>query len=362
MKSPRKSFLQKCKDDLCAHSEIDPKKGAEYFAYYQRKTAYDRRYFFFNVRAIPNGTSIVLSGEVQYPEQIQGFIYLMTMLGVQTENEVTVITEGNLREASYAITNVSYASCYAEPDFSTEQVTQVRLGERVQIIKESVLGYHLVRGQDGYLGWAPESSFIACSKQEWLAWGNEPKVRFLEPAQIDGLKICLGTELPSRERGKVGLPNGETLNIESADVKWTFVEHPNQENASLRKRVVQVAETWLDSRYQWGGRTEMGVDCSGFVQGVYGICGIYLPRDACHQFMVGRVTGGRDFCQMVEGDLLFFLGKAGQVAHVAISLGEGRFIHSGDGHVQFASLFPDEEGYAEKRSASFFCAKRVIQS
>ena len=127
------------------------------------------------------------------------------------------------------------------------------------------------------------------------------------------------------------------------------------------KEVVEKALSLVGKvKYVWGGKTNVGTDCSGFAQTMYAMCGVYLPRDARHQFLVGRVCGGRDFMQMLPGDLLFFLGKNSVVTHVAISLGGKEFIHAGGGRVHEASLDEGHQEFQQGRFASFFCGKRIL--
>src|SRR5207245_2183531 len=52
--------------------------------------------------------------------------------------------------------------------------------------------------------------------------------------------------------------------------------------------LLATAQAFLGSRYVWGGTTERGLDCSGFVQQVYRLNGVGLPRDADQQAVFGR--------------------------------------------------------------------------
>ncbi|HEX9279602.1 MAG TPA: NlpC/P60 family protein, partial [Gemmatimonadales bacterium] len=78
----------------------------------------------------------------------------------------------------------------------------------------------------------------------------------------------------------------------------------------------------------WGGRTEWGIDCSGFAQAVYAARGVALLRDSDQQVTQGRevaiTAAGEGY---VAGDLLFF-AEEGKVSHVALWLGAGRVAHS----------------------------------
>jgi cell wall-associated NlpC family hydrolase len=90
-------------------------------------------------------------------------------------------------------------------------------------------------------------------------------------------------------------------------------------------------------RYRLGGTDPSGFDCSGFTQYVFARHGLALPRAVREQFESGDVVGGG---QLEPGDLLFFSTVSPGPSHVAISIGEGRFVHapSSRGVVRVESL------------------------
>jgi cell wall-associated NlpC family hydrolase len=127
----------------------------------------------------------------------------------------------------------------------------------------------------------------------------------------------------------------------SAGVVRTGVE------AGAEARLVAPPEwalRWLGGApYAWGGRSEWGVDCSGFVQMTYALRGTLLPRDADLQFCTGAdipvTPDGEGYC---AGDLLFFT-EGSRVAHVALWAGAGSIVHAALAHGGVASdeLFGD---------------------
>ena len=61
------------------------------------------------------------------------------------------------------------------------------------------------------------------------------------------------------------------------------------------------------------------------------------------------------------GDLLFFLSRTGTVRHVAIYLGEQKFIQAADEGVHISSFDPKDPAYDAKHDRGFCFAKRVIE-
>ena len=93
------------------------------------------------------------------------------------------------------------------------------------------------------------------------------------------------------------------------------------------RRVVPTAEQYIGVPYRYGGTSpRTGFDCSGFVQYVYGIQGVDLPRTSRQMAGVGTAIEATRRALAV-GDLMLF-AQGGRISHVAIYAGGGRFIHS----------------------------------
>jgi cell wall-associated NlpC family hydrolase len=105
----------------------------------------------------------------------------------------------------------------------------------------------------------------------------------------------------------------------------------------LRSRIIDTAKKYLGARYNYGGMSTKGFDCSGFVQYVYQENGIKLPRSTVSQFEQGKKI---ELADAKPGDLVFFRIYNDRISHVGIFMNGSLFIHapSSGKRVSFADM------------------------
>jgi cell wall-associated NlpC family hydrolase len=134
---------------------------------------------------------------------------------------------------------------------------------------------------------------------------------------------------------------GEPLRVLEARGEWARVETPYAYPGWLRREdlggepdaewlssvatdPVEHARTLLGSRYEWGGMTSAGIDCSGLVHVAFRACGRLVPRDSDQQEEAGERMSETD---LRVGDLITY-GPSDRADHIAFWVGEGRILHS----------------------------------
>ena len=131
---------------------------------------------------------------------------------------------------------------------------------------------------------------------------------------------------------------------------------PSPSSVRVANNILFHAIGLVGTPYRWGGNTpESGFDCSGLVDYVFRTsAGVALPRRAADIADVDAPKVGVD--QLQSGDLLFF-GNHHRVSHVAIYVGNGRFVHAPNtgGTVRLDKL---DGKYWRKH---FLYAKRVLE-
>ncbi|NPA51860.1 MAG: C40 family peptidase [Aquificae bacterium] len=122
---------------------------------------------------------------------------------------------------------------------------------------------------------------------------------------------------------------------------------------NLQRDIVDFAIGLLGIQYKFGGQSVRGMDCSAFVQKVYAMLGIQLPRTARYQAQFGLFVNREN---LKPGDLLFFRTYARFPSHVGIYIGEGKMIHasSAGGRIIISNI--DKDYYLRH----FLFAKRVF--
>ena len=108
--------------------------------------------------------------------------------------------------------------------------------------------------------------------------------------------------------------------------------------AALGEQLVETAKQYLGTPYVWGGMSESGFDCSGFVNYVYDAYGVDLERVA--QSIYSKNGTYVEKSDLRAGDLVFFGYSGTSITHVGMYIGGGQFIHasSGSGKVVITEL------------------------
>ena len=108
---------------------------------------------------------------------------------------------------------------------------------------------------------------------------------------------------------------------------------------AVREAVARSALDFLGCPYRWGGKTAFGIDCSGLASLSYLVHGVVIYRDA--RIQPGFPIRPVPLEALAAGDLLYFPG------HMALYLGEGRYVHASGsaGAVVCSTLNPAGPGY-----------------
>lgn len=256
------------------------------------------------------------------------------------------------------VIRAAVAPLYARPDVLSPQISQLVLGSPITVLERA--GRWLrVQGEDGYAGWSHDGYVTLDGATP------DPRAAFSLGAELHDPAGRLLARLPwgARVSGSGAgyrLPDGRLGFLAAGEL--IDADARAQRFAPCAENVARTSFRWLGAPYLWGGTTQNGVDCSGYVQAIFRVHGVPLPRDSRMQWRAGDPLGSSTALEELRpADLLFFEGESPQVSHVALSLGGGAMIHAAlaNGGVDVNDL-SGESSFDEWLRAHFVGARRLL--
>lgn len=250
----------------------------------------------------------------------------------------------------YGISNLSIVPMRAEAADQSEMVNQILFGEHFKVLESRKKFSKIRLSHDSYEGWICNKQWIEI--QEDIYKNLDKEVATITTDILDIITkdhhqpIVIGSILPSYKSGHA-LINNEMYQFDGLTTPG-FVK---------KEKLVENALMYLNAPYLWGGRSPVGIDCSGFTQMVYRLQGVDLPRDAYQQAEVGTTLS---FVEESEpGDLAFFDNTEGKITHVGIILEDNHIIHA-SGKVRIDRI--DQQGVFNTEIGNHTHKLRLIKS
>ncbi len=227
---------------------------------------------------------------------------------------------GKIFIMDHAVVCVPAAPLRRKAAHREEMVSQLLFGEIVKILKQKGELWVKVRSlHDNYEGWMSNTMLEFIEEQQASTGSKFLVTDLLNPIRFNtmSMHIPVGSSLPYFKNGRGTIGEKEFI------FEGNYLQRDQQvPGTELVKKLVL---PWLNAPYLWGGRTPLGVDCSGFVQVIYKMMGIDLPRDAWQQAKKGKCV--EKFKESQPGDLAFFDNKE-DIVHVGILLEDKKIIHA----------------------------------
>jgi len=204
--------------------------------------------------------------------------------------------------------------------------TQALFGDKVMLYEDHEGWGWVQLARDGYVGYISMAALV------------EGQIEPTHRVTANRSFVYPGPDLKFSARDV--LPLGATVRVRATkegfaqidDAAFVFADHLLAREES-QKDFVAVAERLLHAPYLWGGKTSVGIDCSGLVQISLDAAGIDAPRDSdLQQQALGfPIAVDQDLAGLRRGDLVFWRGHAG------IMRNETTLLHANAHHMLVAS-------------------------
>lgn len=260
---------------------------------------------------------------------------------------------------NYGISGLSIIPVRKEPSEQSEMITQILYGEHF-VVNEIMLGWaHVKLAFDGYVGWVDMKMITPLTEKnyqkiEQATFAVSTDIFNIIPINAEQtMMIVAGSTLPFWR------PNLKEFSIQQDIFRHTG-NYTYRKPSNIRKTLIEQALKYFNAPYLWGGRSPLGIDCSGFTQIIYKMIGIALPRDASKQVHCGTAISFVEEAR--PGDLAFFDNDEGQIVHVGIIWEKRKIIHASgkvriDNVDQFGIFNVDTKRYTHQMRVM----KRIIK-
>jgi len=253
------------------------------------------------------------------------------------------------------IVTLSLVPLRVEDNECSEMYSQLLFGERVEILETRECWLKIRNLADNAVGWI-----------------DRKMIEILDSIENESIESCYCTLVPIAEvriinkNEKMLLPGGSLLpdyeNGKFHIQNNIFEVNPDEAGRPLKpsgNQLISLVKQYLNSPYLWGGKSALGIDCSGLTQVIFSMCGIFLPRNAYQQAEKGKQVPSLE--EAHAGDLAFFQNSEGKIVHVGLLLNSHQIIHC-SGWVKIENI--DSKGIVSsktgKYSHSFHSIRRLI--
>lgn len=238
----------------------------------------------------------------------------------------------------FAINLTALLPLRSAADEAAEQMTQILFGELFYVVEQIDRWSRIRNVADNYEGWVDSKMITRLDQLEFTRLLHAPVYYVSEPlanASVHQEQILLpmgaflrGYDVLNEEF----VVNGISFNIPK---EQTCVA-PADKCVDL---LMKLAYRFMNAPYLWGGKSILGLDCSGLTQIACRLAGVIIPRDARQQIQHGQVIVSLQDAH--KGDLLFFATADQKVKHVGIFVEQGKILHA-SGYVHIDDL--DDQG------------------
>ena len=208
--------------------------------------------------------------------------------------------------------NKSVANIYFKPSPNSEVVSQILYGEKFKILLKRKKYIKIKTHYDNYIGYIKKDKFLENFKPSHKISKIKSRIFFKKGKRFlsSNHYLYYGSGVSIRNENKKYIEFEKNKWIKKSDIK--NIDH-------YEKNYIKVFKFFLNTKYLWGGKTCVGIDCSALIQIYFYYNRIFFPRDTKDQIRFCKRKRGKN---RLKGDIVFWKG------HVGICLNKSRFIHA----------------------------------
>jgi gamma-D-glutamyl-L-lysine dipeptidyl-peptidase len=248
----------------------------------------------------------------------------------------------------YGVCHLSAVPCRRESSDRSEMVTQLLFGDAFEVVEQRESWHRIITAWDHYECWIDRKQYLPVSKATFDNLRRNPApvttdlITIITDTETQiSFPVTLGSSLPYYHSGQCQIE--DRVFLVDGNIK------PFEQDAVPdRQALVETALLFMNAPYLWGGRTPLGIDCSGFVQLIFKANSMQLKRDAYQQVEPGLAHSFVEEAQ--AGDLAFFDNEEGRIIHVGMVIDQNKIIHASgrvriDPFDHYGIFTPERGGY-----------------
>ena len=208
--------------------------------------------------------------------------------------------------------NKPVANIYFKPSHNSEVVSQILYGEKFKILLKRKKYIKIKTHYDSYIGYIKKDKFLKNFKPSYKISKIKSRIFFKRDKRFlsSNHYLYYGSGVCIRNEDKKYVEFEKNKCIKKSDIK--NIDH-------YEKNYIKVLKFFLNTKYLWGGKTCVGIDCSALIQIYFYYNRIFFPRDTKDQIRFCKRKRSKN---RLKGDIVFWKG------HVGICLNKARFIHA----------------------------------
>lgn len=214
----------------------------------------------------------------------------------------------------YGICHLSIVAVKSAAEDTSPMISQLLYGEHFKVLERRKLWSKIRNAFDGCEGWVSNNQISLIDETEY---------KEIDAFETPKYSSDLVSYLVQENSALIPVVLGSCI-VNTPALPHVF-DGVCMEGKMEKTNIVSTALMYLNAPYLLGGKTPFGLDCSGFTQLVYKLCGYQLFRSALEQSGQGAALS---FIEESEpGDLAFFDNAEGEIFHVGIIMKNNYIIH-----------------------------------